>query len=71
MSRHDIEGLLNVPDDNPPCTSGKVTGNGTTGHVLSDGEISSDDGLIVDKSKKKRKGNHVEYDAGMGDRRGS
>ena len=56
MPSHDIEWLLNAPDDTLPCTSGKVTGNGTTGHVLSDGEISSDDGLIVDKSKKKRKG---------------
>ena len=56
MPSNDIERLLNAPDDNPPCTSVKVTGNGTTGHVLSDGEISSDDGLRVDKSKKKRKG---------------
>ena len=56
MPSNDIERLLNAADDNPPCTSVKVTGNGTTGHVLSDGEISSDDGLRVDKSKKKRKG---------------
>ena len=42
--------------DNRAGTPKKVTGNGTTGLVLSDGEISSDDGLIVDKSKNKRKG---------------
>ena len=56
MPVDDDEQSTNARDRNRAGTPKKVTGNGTAGLVLSDGEISSDDGLIVDKSKKKRKG---------------
>ena len=56
MPFHDEEQSTKARDRNQARTPKKVTGNGTTGLVLSDGEISSDDGLIVDQSKKKRKG---------------
>ncbi len=39
-----------------PRTPSKVTSNGGAGRVNQDGESSSDDGLTVNKSKKKRKG---------------
>jgi hypothetical protein len=56
MPFDDDEQSTKARDRNQARTLRKETGNGTAGLIISDGEFSSDDGLLVDKSKKKRKG---------------
>ena len=46
MPCQDIEEEMNALDENPPCTSVKVTGNGGAGRVDPDGEIFTDNASL-------------------------
>ena len=59
MPCQDCEEEMNVPDENPPCTPVKVTGNGGAGRVDPETENDSDeeDSGEEPECKKKRKWN--------------